>query len=108
MLEQYDSPIIMINQPFQGEDWGVVAIYLSSQDILDSEDDTDLSQVGWYVKVTLPNLDDVEFDQVFHAPEAALQFGIKQILSGSLVTATPASPGTNQESHPFGYYQSIA
>lgn len=106
-LEKYDSPVVMINQPYQGEDWGVMAMYLSQQDVLESEDDYDLSHVGWYVRVTLPNLDDVDFDQVFSTPETALEYAVKQILSGSLMAATTPALGQEDESHPFGKYHSI-
>jgi hypothetical protein len=107
MLEKYDSPVVMINQPYQDEDWGVVATYLSQQDVLESEDKVNSTQVGWYVSITLPNLDDVDFDQVFRTAEAALDYGIKQILSGRLATVASASFDQEGKSQPFGHYHSI-
>jgi hypothetical protein len=30
-LERFDSPVVIINQLYKGEDWGVVARYVSRQ-----------------------------------------------------------------------------
>lgn len=109
-LEKFDTPVVIINQVFEGEDWGVIASYVSKQDIL-AEDGSEesLFDVGWHLSITLPNLDDMDFAQIFSTPEAALEFGISQILSGAL---TPVSaPVVNQlkgDDHPFGHYHSVA
>ncbi|MCP3869816.1 MAG: hypothetical protein GY703_17325 [Gammaproteobacteria bacterium] len=107
-LERFDSPIVIINQVFENEDWGVVASYTSSQDALDAEGETILSEIGWHVGVTLPNLDDVDFNQVFSSPEAALEFGIEQIVNRRVTS--PLSPPENAASnvYPFGHYDRIA
>lgn len=111
-LEKFDTPVVIINQEFENEDWGVVASYVSKQDILDQESDNGLDglfDVGWHVSITLPNLDDVDFAQVFSTPEAALEYGISQILSGSLKpVARSVANGLKGEEHPFGYYHSVA
>lgn len=106
-LEKFDSPFVIINQEHEGEDWGVAASYVSKQDVLEAEGELKLEKIGWQVSITLPNLDDVDFDEIFGTPESALEFGIKQILSGRL-TPVVASEGVSQEeTHPFGYYHSI-
>ena len=106
-LEKFDSPIVMINQEYAGEDWGVVASYVSKKDVVEAEDEIRLQQIGWHVSVTLPNMDDVDFDQVFSTPDAALEFGIRQIVSGNLASATPSENISKDESYPFGQYESI-
>ena len=107
-LERFDSPIVMINQVYESEDWGVVASYVCEQDVVDAEGEKNSAEMGWHVSVTLPNLDDMNFDQVFGTLEAALEFGISQIVSGNLLHATFPAKGLKDESHPFGYYHSIA
>ncbi len=107
-LERFDSPTVIINQVHHGEDWSVVATYVSKQDIVEAEGETGFADIGWHVSITLPNLDDVDFDQTFSTPEAALEFGIKQIVSGNLKPAkSPATSLTGDKSHPFGHYDSI-
>lgn len=106
-LEKFDSPVVFINQVYEGEDWGVIASYVSQQDVIEAEDDASLEKIGWHVSVTLPSTDESDFDQVFSTLEAALKFGITNILSGALA---PSKAPTNQlkvETHPFGHYGSI-
>ena len=86
----------------------MVANYLCEQVVADEEGEENLAEIGWHVSVTLPNLDDMNFDQVFGTLEAALEFGISQIVSGNLSQATFPANGLKDESHPFGYYHSIA
>ena len=107
-LEKFDSPIVIINQVYECEDWGVITNYMSEQDVIEAEGEADFAEIGWHVRVTLPNLDDMDFDQVFSTPETALEFGINQIVSGNLAPATSPVKGLEGESHPFGHYQSIA
>lgn len=109
-LEKFDTPVVIINQEFEGEDWGVVASYVSKQDVMNEDgDDKSLFDVGWHLSITLPNLDDIDFMQVFNTPEAALEFGIAQILSGALATATTAAKRQlGGDVHPFGQYPSVA
>lgn len=107
-LEKFDSPIVIINQVFEGEDWGVVASYMSKQDVEEAEGGVGLAEIGWHLRVTLPNFDDADFDQVFSTPEAALEFGINQIVSGSLAPVKSPVNGLQGESHPLGHYNSIA
>lgn len=109
-LDKFDSPVVIINQEFEGEDWGVVASYVSKQDVLKEDGSADsLFDVGWHLSVTLPNLDDVEFSQVFSTPEAALEFGIGQIISGALTPVTTSvATKFGSEDHPFGLYNSVA
>lgn len=107
-LEKFDTPVVIVNQVFEGEDWGVVASYVSNHDAHGADGDESLFTVGWHVSVTLPNLDDVDFTQTFSTPEAALEFGIKEILSGSLrptVSNVTELPGNE---FPFGRYHSVA
>ncbi len=107
-LERFDSPVVMINQSYEDEDWGVATSYFSHQDALESEGEADLAQIGWHVSITMPNLDDLEFDQVFSAPESALDYGVKQILSGSLTQTASAAHGQESENNQLGHYHSIA
>jgi len=110
-LEKFDTPVVIINQEFENEDWGVVASYVSKQDILDQKSEEGLFDIGWHVSITLPNLDDVDFAQVFSTPEAALEYGISQILNGSLKPVSQSvANGLNGEGeeHPFGFYHSVA
>lgn len=109
-LEKFDTPVVIINQVFENEDWGVVASYVSEKDISKTEGEESLFDVGWHVSITLPNLDDVDFDQLFSTPEAALEYGISQILSGSLVPVAPVSIVNRREGddHPFGHFHSVA
>ena len=104
-LENFDSPIVIINQVYESEDWSVITNYVSKQDVIEAEGEANLAEIGWHVSVTLPNLDDVNFDQVFSTPEAALEFGINQIVSGNLA---PATSGLKGERHPIDHYNSIA
>ena len=108
-LEKFDSPIVIVNQIYEGEDWSVVASYVSKQDIEaeEAEGEASLGEIGWHISVTLPNSDDVDFDQVFSTPETALEFGINQIVSGYLTPATSSVNGLKNENHPFGHYNSI-
>ncbi len=106
-LEKYDSPIVIINQVHEGEDWGVVANYVSKNNVLEAGYEATLAEIGWHVSVTLPNLEDVEFDQVFSTPETALEFGINQIVSGNLAAVTPSENERKCEVYPFGRYKSI-
>jgi len=108
-LEKFDTPIIIINQVFEGEDWGVVTSYISKQDVAEVETEESLPDIGWHVSITLPNLDDVDLTQVFCTPEAALEYGISQILNGNL---KPVSLSVKKEQKdddfPFGHYHSVA
>ena len=109
-LEKFDTPVVIINQVFEGEDWGVVASYVSKQDILtEAGGEESLFDVGWHLSITRPDLDDVDFSQIFSTPEAALEFGIRQILSGALtpVSASSVNP-LKGDDHPFGHYHSVA
>lgn len=106
-LEKFDSPIVIINQVFEDEDWGVVASYMSKRDVEEDEGGAGLAGIGWHVRVTLPSFDDADFDQVFSTPEAALEFGISQIVSGSLSPITSTVNGMKGDSHPLGHYNSI-
>ena len=107
-LERFDSPVVIINQLYKGEDWGVVARYVSKQEVAGAVGDIDIARVGWHVSVTLPDLDDVDFDQVFSTPEAALEFGINQIVGGILTPAAPPASETNARVYSFGDYERIA
>ena len=61
---------------------------MSKHDVFNTGDgDESLFEIGWHLGITLPNLDDVDFTQVFEYPKAALEFGISQILSGALSPA---------------------
>lgn len=106
-LEKFDSPIVMINQSYQGEDWSVVASYVSEQDVIEVGDEVRLAEIGWHVSVTLPNLDDVNFDQAFSTPEAALEFGINQIVSDSLTSAMSFEHDPKDIGHSFGEFKSF-
>jgi len=107
-LERFDTPVVIINQVFEGEDWGVVASYVSEQD-LEVETEESLFVIGWHVSITLPNLDDVDLTQVFSTPEAALEYGISQILNGSLKPVSlPVINGQKDDVFPFGRYHSVA
>ena len=106
-LEKFDSPIVLINQEHEGEDWGVAASYVSKPDIMDAEGEFKLEKTGWNVSVTLPNLDDVDFDEIFATPESALEFGIQQILSGRLTAVASSAEASQDEPYPFGHYHSI-
>jgi len=106
-LERFDSPIVMINQVYENEDWGVIANYVSKQDVAETGEETSFVDIGWHVSVTFPNLDDVDFTQVFSTPESALEYGISQILSGNLVPATSVENTKKDVSHPFRKYDSI-
>lgn len=106
-LEKFDSPIVMINQVYEGEDWGVVANYVSKHDLVEAEDEASFADIGWHLSVTLPNLDDVDFKQVFSTPESALEFGVNQIVSGNLVPNMSVENEKKAETYPFGRYDSI-
>lgn len=108
-LEKFDTPIVIINQEFEGEDWSVITNYIGKKDVLASEDKSNLLDVGWHVSITLPNLDDVELPQVFSTPEAALEYGIRQILSGRLKPVSlSVISGKQDEENTFGRYHSVA
>lgn len=106
-LEKFDSPVVIINQVFEGEDWGVVASYTSGLDVEEAEGGADLAKIGWHVRVTLPNFDDADFDQVFSTPEAALEFGVSQIVRGCLAPVKSPVNGVKGESFSLGSYKSI-
>ena len=106
-LEKFDSPIVLINQEHEGENWGVAASYVSKQDTMDTEGGFKLEKIGWNVSVTLPNLDDVDFEEIFATPESALEFGIQHILSGRLTAVVSSEEISQGEPYPFGRYQSI-
>lgn len=107
-LERFDSPVVLINQIYRGEDWGIAATYLSKQDLEESDDEANLAGIGWHVSVTFPDFEDVDLDQVFSTPDAALEYGISQILSGALLPAAPRSGETKAKVHSFGDYERIA
>ncbi len=108
-LEKFDTPVVIINQIFEGEDWGVVASYVSEQDVAETEDEEGLFDIGWHVSITRPNLDDVDLSQVFITPEAALEYGISQILNGSLKPVSLSIiNGQEDDDFPFGRYHSVA
>ena len=107
-LERFDSPVVLINQIYKGEDWGIVATYVSKQDLEESDGEANLAGVGWHVSVTFPDFEDVDLDQVFSTPDAALEYGISQILSGTLLPAAPHSGATKAKVHSFGDYERIA
>ncbi|MEN8177484.1 MAG: hypothetical protein ABFS39_02575 [Pseudomonadota bacterium] len=106
-LEKFDSPVVIINQAYESEDWGVIASYVSQQDVGEADDEVGLEKIGWRVNVILPSMDEVDFDQVFSTPETALEFGITKILGGALVSAKSPENGLKDETHPFGHYHSI-
>lgn len=106
-LEKFESPIVMINQVYDNEDWGVVANYVSKQDVAGAADELSFDDIGWHVSVTLPDLDDVDFKQVFSSPESALEFGINQILSGSLTPTRHTENGKIGDTPLFTHYDSI-
>ncbi|MEJ1495070.1 MAG: hypothetical protein RPU13_01060 [Candidatus Sedimenticola sp. (ex Thyasira tokunagai)] len=106
-LERFDSPIVIINQVYKSEDWGVVASYVSKQDAGEEEDEVSFAKIGWHLYITHPNLNETDFDQVFGTLEAALEFGVDQIICGDLESATSPANGLKGESHPFGHYNSI-
>lgn len=107
-LEKFDSPTVIINHVYENEDWSVMATYVSKQDVIEAQGEAGFAEIGWHVSITLPNLDDADFDHVFSTPEAALEFGIDQIVNGSLTPTTTPSNGVNDGSHPFRHYHSIA
>ena len=109
-LEKFDTPVVIINQVFEGEDWGVVASYVSRHDVAEEDNEESLFDIGWHVSITLPNLDDVDLSQVFRTPEAALEYGISQILNGSLkpVSLSVIDGRRKDDDHPFGHYHSVA
>ena len=59
-LEKFDSPVIMINQLYKGEDWGVIAHYMGTQDVEGVERE---AKIGWHLSVTFPDFEDVDLDQ---------------------------------------------
>jgi hypothetical protein len=50
----------------------------------------------------------VDLDQVFGTPEAALEYGINQIVSGNLTPATPPVGEMKAKVYSFGDYERIA
>jgi hypothetical protein len=106
-LEQFESPTVIINQTYQSEDWSVVASYVSEQDAFDAQQEGELNEIGWHVSLIPPNLEDIEFEQAFSSPEAALRFGIAEIVSGRHASAKPIVDEVAGESHPFPNYPSI-
>ena len=107
-LERFDSPVIIINQIYKGEDWGIVARYVSGRDFEEGEIEANLGSVGWHVSVTFPDFEDVDLDQVFGTPEAALEYGINQIISGNLMAATSSAGDVKAKVYSFGDYERIA
>jgi hypothetical protein len=107
-LEKFDAPVVIINQEYQGEDWGIVASYVNEQEITGEGGEPDLARIGWHLSITFPNLDDVEFDQVFTTPETALEFGVNQIISGNLSATATAQNTPEDNIFPFGRYERIA
>ncbi|MCB1860008.1 MAG: hypothetical protein KDI63_17185 [Gammaproteobacteria bacterium] len=107
-LEKFDSPIIIINQTYDGEDWGVMASYISDKEVHDmAGEEAVFTEVGWHLSVTLPNLDDISFEQVFSTPEVALEFGIEQILSGALSGVKDVGGEVDDGTSQFGKYASF-
>jgi len=104
-LERFDSPVVIINQLYRGEDWGVVARYVSTQDV---EGVASEAKIGWHLSVTFPDFEDVDLDQVFGTPEAALECGINQIISGNLMPATSSAGEVIAKAYSFGDYERIA
>jgi len=47
-------------------------------------------------------------DKIFSTPEAALEYGISQILSGDLTLASPPSRESKAKVYSFGDYEKIA
>ena len=108
-LEKFDTPVVIVNQVYEGEDWGIVASYVSKEEVERSESGETLFDVGWHLTITLPNLDDVDLNQVFNTPEAALEYGISQILNGSLKPVSfMVIEGKKDDDHPLGQYHSVA
>ncbi len=107
-LEKFDSPVVIINQLHKGEDWGVVASYVSKQDFEEAEGEVNLARVGWYISVTPPDLEDVDLDPVFSTLDAALEYGINQITSGILTPAVPPAGEIRTKIYLFGDYERIA
>ena len=107
-LEKFDTPVVIVNQEFEGEDWGIVASYISKKDLLETEEGS-LFDIGWHVSITLPNLDDVDLGPVFKTPEAALEYGIGQILNGSLKPVSlSVISGQKEDEYSLGDYHSVA
>ncbi len=104
-LERFDSPVVIINQLYKGKDWGVVVRYVSRQDIEGRESE---AKIGWHLSVTFPDFEDVDLDRVFDTPEAALEYGIKQIISGNLTPATSPAGEMRSKVYSFGDYERIA
>ena len=104
-LERFDSPVVIINQLYKGEDWGVVARYVSRQHIEGGESE---AKIGWHLSVTFPDFEDVDLDRVFGTLEAALEYGINQIVSGNLTPATSPACEMRSKVYSFGDYERIA
>ena len=104
-LERFDSPVVIINQLYKGEDWGVVARYVSRQYIEGGESE---AKIGWHLSVTFPDFEDVDLDRVFGTLEAALEYGINQIVSGNLAASASPQNETKCKVYPFGQYKTIA
>ncbi|MCB1760108.1 MAG: hypothetical protein KDI68_10075 [Gammaproteobacteria bacterium] len=107
VLEKFDSPIVMVNQQFEGQDWGVITSYCSVQDVLDSEGELTNDNIGWDLRVTTPGYDDLCLEGVFPSPEAAIEFAIERITSGELAASLADDSPLDQNLHPFGRYHSI-
>ena len=103
-LEKFNSPIVIISQIYEREDWAVIASYVSKQDAEEAGGKANFADIGWYVSIILPNLDDEDFDQVFSTSEDALEFGITQIVSGSFVSAASPVNELKGKNHPFIHY----
>ncbi len=108
-LERFDSPIVIINQEYNGEEWSVLATYLSEREAKEmaGEGEDLFTAVGWHVSITLPNLDDICFEDLFATAEAALDFGVEQILSGSLSSAAKAPAFNTDGVSQLGHYASL-
>ncbi len=106
-LERFDSPVVLINQLYKGEDWGVVASYVSEQDLEEVEGEANLARVGWHVSVTFPDFEDMDLDPVFSMLDAALEYGINQILSGILIPAVPTTGEMEAKVYSFGVMKEL-
>jgi len=104
-LERFDSPVVIINQLYEGEDWGVVARYISRPDVEGRESE---AKIGWHLSVTFPDFEDVDLDRVFGTLEAALEYGIEQVVSGKLTPATSPACEMRSKVYSFGDYEKIA
>jgi hypothetical protein len=107
-LEKFDSPIVMVSQQFAGQEWGVTTSYCSLQDVQESEGELNAEDIGWGVRVTMPDYEDLYLDGTFPSPEAAIEYAIERILSGTLTASITDENPAELNPHPFGQYHSIA